>query len=295
MDLDYEQDAFTLMLRAGGRSEETIKTYHKAIKRFRSWLLENGHDPNDISLDRSHIEGYLAYLRDLGLGQATIAQHFRSLQQFTKFAAEENDEPNPTHGLKTPQVSLRPPDVLTNDQLRRLLSVCAGRTLPDRRDTALLSLFADTGLRRGEVASIQVQDLHIAERIVTVTGKTGTRTVAFGNTTALALTRYARERNKHPDAALPNLWLGRKGALTVFGIEQIVKRRAAQAGLKVNPHLFRHTFAHTWLDGGGNEGDLQRLAGWKSPAMIARYGASAAAARARRAYHQGRSPLDNLK
>ncbi|MGI8684549.1 MAG: tyrosine-type recombinase/integrase [Acidimicrobiales bacterium] len=75
-----------------------------------------------------------------------------------------------------------------------------------------------------------------------------------------------RERPRSPWAATTDaLWLSAKGPLTASGIAQMLRRRAARADIPhLHSHMFRHTFAHTWLAEGGNEGDLMRLAGWRS-------------------------------
>jgi integrase len=78
-----------------------------------------------------------------------------------------------------------------------------------------------------------------------------------------------RVRAGHPHAALPNLWIGRNGAMTPSGVFQVVSERGASVGLPgLHPHQLRHSFAASWLAAGGTEGDLMRLAGWKSRSMV---------------------------
>jgi integrase len=107
---------------------------------------------------------------------------------------------------------------------------------------------------------------------------------------ARALDRYLRERRRrHPFADTPRLWLGSRGrpALSADGIDAMLKRRGAEAGIAdLHPHAFRHTWAHAFRAAGGNEGDLMLLGGWRSRAMLDRYGKTAAADRAADAYRR---------
>lgn len=220
---------------------------------------------------------------------STAATRYRCLQQFWKWLVEEDEvETSPMAKMRPPAVPEAPVPIFTEDELRRLLKATEGKGSTERRNNALLWTFIDTGVRLGEMGGMTVDDVDLDGGGISVLGKgSRRRNVPIGPRSTAALDRYLRQRARHPKAHLPALWLGPKGGLTDSGIAQVLERVAAAAGVEgMHPHRFRHTFAHQWLASGGNEGNLQRLAGWRSAQMLQRYGASAADERAKDAYHR---------
>ena len=181
--------------------------------------------------------------------------------------------------------------MLAEAQIKRLLKVCAGKDFRSVRDTAIVRLFLDTGMRLDELSRLAVEDLDLDyDNTAAVMGKgRRPRMCPFGSKTAQALDRYLRQRGRQKRAALPALWLGLngRGAMTDNGIAQMIRKRGVEAGIGgLHPHMFRHTFAHEWRMAGGDDDSLMRLVGWRSRQMLHRYGASAADARAREAHNR---------
>jgi site-specific recombinase XerD len=301
--------SFERHMRAQNRSERTIATYLQGLRQAETFLRERPDRarcadereraalrPTTLeAATRADLEAFMADLLARRTA-STAATYYKVLKVLYAWLLDEQEiDTDPMARMKPPIVPAKPVPIVPGDGLKRLFAVCAGADFEARRDTALIMLLLDTGARRAEMAGLTLANVDLDLDVLLVLGKgRRERTLPFGRRAGEALDRYLRVRDRHKDAELPWLWLGKRGRLTEWGLVQMLRRRGAQAGLPgLYPHQLRHTFAHEWLVQGGAETDLMQIAGWKSRTMLQRYGASAADTRAREA-HRRFSPADRF-
>jgi site-specific recombinase XerD len=276
--------SFRRHLAAENKAPRTAQAYTEGVTRLHEFLAAQGMPVEVGNITREHVEAFLAD-QVARLRASSARARYASIRQFFRWCEDEGEiRESPMARMRPPAVPDKPVPILSEDELRALVKV-AGKdpTFYGRRDEAILRTFIDTGARLAEVAGLSSEDVNLDSGTVRYTGKG--RRVRFnpvGNKTIRALDRYLRLRGRRQDASLPKLWLGRAGAMTAYGIDEAVRRRAREAGIgAVHVHQLRHSAAHYLRLAGADDDSVMRLMGWRDRAMLHRYGSSAADERAR--------------
>jgi len=178
-------------MRAVNLAPRTVQSYLETAQQFAAYLLTAALPHDVAAIRRPHVEQYLEHLA-AHYRPATAAIRYRSLRQFFRWAVEEGEVlSSPMAGLRQPRVPEQPVPVLADNDLRRLLADCGGRSFEDRRDAAMFRLFIDTGTRLAEVMALTVTDVDLDTGLVVVMGKgRRRRVVPVGAQTTKALDRY---------------------------------------------------------------------------------------------------------
>ncbi|WP_168586120.1 tyrosine-type recombinase/integrase [Saccharopolyspora sp. ASAGF58] len=272
-------------IKAKNLSANTERGYLYTAQRWAEWLAEQQLDIEPDRVKPHHVDDFIADIIE-ATSAANGAHHYRNLRVFFGWLVKRDEmSSNPMDKTEPPNVAEKITPLLSDEEHRAVFAVCGGRDFAARRDTAIILLFIDTGIRVSEMASLRKDDIDLKTRQFQLRGKGGkVRIVGFGNSTGLALARYLKEREKHSHAASPALWLSsrRDLALKTDGIKNMLNRRGKQAGVSgsLHAHRFRHDFSHRWQDAGGSEHGLMLIAGWSSNKMARHYGKQAAARRA---------------
>ena len=254
-----------------GLSRNTLEAYRSDLLQFGSHLEKTGGDA--LTVGHADLAEFVASLA-AGDGDrppvapATLQRKVACLRSFYRHLRREALlEDDPTVHLRAPRQSRKLPQVLSRDEVARLLEQPGGTEPPALRDRALLEVMYACGLRASEATGLEVGDVDLETGVLRARGKgSKERLVPVGSAAGRALTVYLqRGRPKLAgDRLEPRLFLNHRGAgLTRQGLYKIVQRHARSAGLasKMSPHTLRHTFATHLLAGGCDLRSLQEMLG----------------------------------
>lgn len=280
-------DRWRKTIKAKALSTNTERGYLYTASRWAGWLAEQGYDIEPAEVRPHHVDDFIADIIE-ATSAANGAHHYRNLRVYFAWLVKREasmEGRNPMDLTEPPVVPDKLIPVLTDEEHSRLFTICSGRDFLSVRDTAILLLFVDTGLRVSELGNLQRDDVTLHERRFRVIGKGNReRWVGFSSNTGLALARYLKQRDKRiRDESISALWLNRWGrTLTVEGIKDMLNRRGRQAGIagSLHAHRFRHDFSHRWKLAGGSDEGLMTIAGWSSMKMAQHYGRTARTERA---------------
>ncbi len=265
----WEIEAFRRSV--GGLSPASVRAYSGDVERFAGWAARGGAEgPADV--DRIVLRRYLAFLATRRYSKATISRTAASLRSYFLWCARRGlVGTDPAARLSAPSPDSRLPRVLGHGELDRLLEPAAGTTTGpspelDRRDDAVLELLYGSGMRVAELCGLDVDDVDLARRVVTVTGKgSKQRQVLIHERCADVLRtwldgpRSTMVTSAGPAAAL---FYNRRGnRLGPRDVRRILDRRST---VPTHPHALRHSFATHLLDGGADLRVVQELLGHAS-------------------------------
>ena len=261
-----------------GRALKTVENYDHYLTRFLEFIKnDNPEKINDVVVREFRLWLNRQSLKNLGKPNETLSKktqnyYLIAIRAFLKYLAREGIKTLPAERIELAKVQERTLDLITNEELKRLLSVPNGKELKDLRDRAILELLFSTGLRVSELCSL-TRDIDLHSDELSVRGKGGKVRVVFISDTAKKILRqYLSERKDMDDALFIKIGgnvpktLGRKGenlGVTKRTIERVVKQLAIKAGIskKVTPHVMRHMFATDLLSNGADLRSVQAILG----------------------------------
>ena len=229
---------------AGNRqlSPKTINGYDWALSKLAAAFPDRLPDDPAVLLD---------FIGRQELSQTSRHDLWRATRTFWRWAVSKNLAEDVMESVPAPRTRPTIPRAFTDDEVARLLAVPK-----TRRDTALLAVPLDTGIRVGELASLKRSA--IGHRSLTVSGKVGERTVPISPGVRELLLELGDG---------DNVWIGRQGPMTTPGIQTVIRKLLYQARIlppKAGPHALRHTFALNYIRRGGDVFSLQRILGHRS-------------------------------
>lgn len=261
-----------------GLSANTLHAYRRDLKQYMTFLTDQEKCTDWPDVTEVAVAKYLYRLRDMGSASSTIARKISVVRGLHRYLLRHRYvKSDPAYTLETPVVLQKPPDILSSEQVERLLCTPDAEAESGIRDRAILELLYATGMRVTELVQLNMTDLNLDLGFVRCSGGKGRneRIIPLGTPSRKALAAYIQKVRHQAgtgqeDALFCNM---RGGRLTRQGIWKILKNYAEKAdiGFSMSPETLRHTLAAHMLENGADTLSVDELLGRESTGIIRRF------------------------
>lgn len=244
-------------------SKNTEMSYRRDLNKLAVYIGGKGVS----SITEKQLAGYVESLETEGFRPATISRNIASIKAFFHYLVKEGEvKSDISVSLKAPKIEKKLPEILSTEEVIRLLEQPGGDSPKEVRDKAMLELLYATGIRVSELISLSEQDINMAMGYIVCRDSHKERVIPFGGEAKHALTRYIGEsRNAMLDNPECNtLFVNCSGGpMSRQGFWKLIKYYAKKAGIDsdITPHTLRHSFAAHLVENGADLRSVQEMLG----------------------------------
>ncbi|MEG1848142.1 MAG: site-specific tyrosine recombinase XerD [Lachnospiraceae bacterium] len=257
-------------------SMNTELSYKRDLGKWQLWTAEQGIiEVNQVSVDS--LVAYVTFLEKSHFAVATISRNIASIKAFFHYLLKMGlISIDVTDTLKAPKVEKKIPEILSTEEVIRLLEQPSGDTPKELRDKAMLELLYATGIRVTELISLELTDLNLQMGFILCRDAAKERMIPFGNEAKKSLLEYL---NHSREAMISNmeektLFVNCSGqAMSRQGFWKLIKFYAKKAGIHtdITPHTIRHSFAAHLVENGADLRSVQEMLGHSDIATTQMY------------------------
>lgn len=251
-------------------SENSIEAYSDDVLKLECYFASQDTLKMPASVSYQDLKDFLLWFADSNENARTQSRVISGIRAFFRFLLIEGEiNENPATLLESPRIGLKLPEVLSVEEIDRIIAAIDLSKPEGHRNKAIIETIYGCGLRVSELVNLRITDIHTGEGFVTVTGKGNKqRLVPIGNKALKEIENYKQIRNRLPVISDQNIvFLNRRGRrLTRAMIFTIIKDLTAKAGIRktISPHTFRHSFATHLIEGGADLRAVQEMLGHES-------------------------------
>ncbi len=273
MNIEEAIDEYLIHLRVErGSSNNTISQYARDLSLYAA-DLKRCDKINVADITRDDVIAFETGIMKAGYSPATVKRRMSAVKGFHRFLIREDmTDKNPADSIKLPKIPERLPDVLSIDQVERMLDMHTDSSPTGLRDRALLEVLYGCGLRASEICGLDTDSLYFEEGFLRVFGKgSKERIVPISGEALRALDRYLADarpalsmKSKNPKSTdVKAVFLNARGTrLSRQGLHAIVAKAGGAIDVDdLHPHTLRHSFATHMLEGGADLRVIQEILG----------------------------------